>query len=142
MDDEEPDRVKTTRALFDRARTGLILVYTSTVALEEIAAAPESVQVRLADALRSTQQPVLDESETSRAFADELLRRGVLTERFLDDARHLGLAVANDLDAVVSWNFRHMVNPVRRRAVQATCLMLGYRPIDIVSPLEVTEDEP
>ena len=58
VDDEEPDRVKTTRALFDRARTRLILVYTSTVTLEEITQAPESVQVRLVDALTSIQQPV------------------------------------------------------------------------------------
>ena len=141
VDDETPGRVEVTQALFDQMRTGQILAYTSIIALEEIAEAPESVQAQLHSALNAVQQPVLDESEVSAAFADALLERGVLTARFRDDARHLGIAVADDLDAVISWNFKHMVNPSRRRAIQAVCLMLGFRPIDIISPLEVIANE-
>jgi hypothetical protein len=41
------------------------------------------------------------------------------------------------MDAVVSWNFRHMVNLERKRLVHSVNVRLGYRLLDIVSPWEV-----
>ena len=140
VDDEEPVRINTTRLLFDRIKSGLITAYTSIVTLEEIAEAPETVQTRIQSSLDTV--PVLDESEISINLADELIKRNVLTENFRDDARHLGVAIAHDLDAIISWNFRHMVNPLRRRQIQSACLMLGHRPIDIISPPEVITSQP
>jgi len=64
---------------------------------------------------------------TSIDLADELIKRSILTAKFRDDARHLGVAIDHDFDAVISWNFKHMVNPLRRRQIQSACLMLGYR---------------
>ena len=139
VDDEEFERVKTTQMLFDRIQSGIIRASTSIITLEEIAQAPESAQTRIQPSLNTL--PILDESEASISFANELVARNVLTEKFRDDARHLGIAVVEDMDAIISWNFRHMVNPARRRQIQSACLMLGHRPIDIISPLEVIRDD-
>ena len=139
VDDEEPGRVKTTQMLFDRIKSGVITASTSIVTLEEVAEAPETVQTRLQPSLDNVR--ILDESEASIHVANELIKRSVLAENFRDDARHLGVAIAHDFNAVISWNFRHMVNPLRRRQIQSACLLLGYRAIDIISPLEVVENE-
>ena len=45
------------------------------------------------------------------------------------------------VDAVVSWNFRDIVNIRTRRAVHSVNLRLGYPLIEIVSPEEVVEYE-
>ena len=45
------------------------------------------------------------------------------------------------VDAVVSWNFRDMVNIRTRRAVHSVNLRLGFPLIEIVSPEEVIGDE-
>lgn len=97
------------------------------------------MQIRIHPSLNNLS--ILDESEASISFADELIARNILTETFRDDARHLGVAVGEDFDAIIFWNFRHMVNPARRRQVQSACLMLGHRPIDIISPLEVVRND-
>ena len=55
------------------------------------------------------------------------------------DLRHLAVATINGVDAVVSWNFRDMVNIKTRRAVHSINLRLGFPLIEIVSPEEVIE---
>lgn len=139
VDNEEPGRVRTTQMLFDRIKLGIITASTSIVTLEEVAEAPEAVQTCLQPSLDNLR--ILDESEASIYIANELINHSVLSENFRDDARHLGIAIAHDFDAIISWNFRHMVNPLRRRQIQSACLLLGYRAIDIISPLEVVENE-
>lgn len=55
--------------------------------------------------------------------------------------RHLAVSVINGADAVVSWNFRDIVNVRTRRAVHSINLRLGLSLIEIVSPEEVIEYE-
>jgi len=65
------------------------------------------------------------------------LQEGVVPAKFRDDARHIAVAVVNELDAVISWNYRHMVNIVTKRRVNAVNLKTGYKQIEILSPEEV-----
>ena len=52
---------------------------------------------------------------------------------------HIALATVADVDVVVSWNFRHVVRFEKiRRIFNAVNLELGYKPIQIYSPREVT----
>jgi hypothetical protein len=44
---------------------------------------------------------------------------------------------AECMDAVVSWNFEHLVRLTTRLGVHGLNKMLGYRDIEIVSPEEV-----
>jgi len=57
-----------------------------------------------------------------------------------NDARHIALATVADLDAVVSWNFRDMVNLKKKNIVHSVNARFGYRLIDIISPLEVPRE--
>jgi hypothetical protein len=45
------------------------------------------------------------------------------------------------MDFVVSWNCRHLCNIQKKRKYNAVNIMMGYREIDIVTPLEVIGDE-
>jgi hypothetical protein len=51
--------------------------------------------------------------------------------------RHLAVATVNGVDAVISWNFRDIVNIRTRRAVHSINLRLGLPLIEIVSQEEV-----
>jgi hypothetical protein len=57
-----------------------------------------------------------------------------------NDARHIALATVADLDAIVSWNFRDMVNIRKKGIVHSVNARFGYRLIDIISPLEVPRE--
>ncbi|MFQ5904471.1 MAG: PIN domain nuclease, partial [Candidatus Binatia bacterium] len=57
--------------------------------------------------------------------------------RYRNDLRHVAVATVARVDALVSWNFRHLVNLRTRRAVHAVNVRLGYPLMEIVSPEEV-----
>lgn len=53
----------------------------------------------------------------------------------------LAIATLNDINVVVSWNFRHMVNVERKRRIDSVNLREGVPLIDIVSPWEVSDEK-
>ena len=76
-------------------------------------------------------------SHLARKYIDE----GIIPEKYLDDALHLAIASVNKLDAVVSWNFAHLVKFKTRREVKGINILLGYQEIDIATPEEMIENE-
>jgi len=61
--------------------------------------------------------------------------------RSTTDARHIAIATVNDLDMILSLNFEHIV---RKKTVLMTGSLnaqLGYRAVEIYSPMEVVDRE-
>jgi hypothetical protein len=84
---------------------------------------------------------VISEGENSAGLLEIYEKEGFVRKGARLDLRHLAVATVNSVDAVVSWNFRDIVNIRTRRAVHAANLRLGYPLIEIVSPEEVIEYE-
>ena len=57
--------------------------------------------------------------------------KGVFTEKSFDDCQHIGVAVVNNCDCIISWNFKHIVNIKTIRDVRAITNLEGYKPIEI-----------
>ncbi len=55
------------------------------------------------------------------------------------DSLHLALAAVHKLDALATWNFRHLANPRKRRHLAVLCGRLGLAPPEVVSPEELME---
>ena len=66
--------------------------------------------------------------------SDKILDLNILHPKSRDDANHIGVAVANGCDYVVSWNFKHMVNIKTINVIRAIANLNGYKYIDLVSP--------
>ncbi len=53
----------------------------------------------------------------------------------------MAAAIVNDLDALVSWNYRHLVNIRRREEFHRISVMNGYyKALQIVTPPEVPNE--
>lgn len=52
---------------------------------------------------------------------------------------HIALATIHKVDAFVSWNFMHYVNPERINAYNSVNLKLGYSRIEIKCPRELVD---
>ncbi len=50
------------------------------------------------------------------------------------DALHIALATYNEADALISWNFRHMVKLKTIRGVNGINRMLGLKELEILTP--------
>lgn len=138
-DTEDPKRVSIAEALVRKIKLGNYESFTSRLTLEEVSKAPEGIREGLVNILKDLELPVLVESEESLEFADLLVKQRVIPRRFRDDARHIAIAIFYDLDCLVSWNYRHMVNIRVKKMVTSLCIREGFKPIDIVSPEEVIE---
>lgn len=84
---------------------------------------------------------VLEESSESLALARAYLEANAIPADYEDDARHIAIATLNDINVIVSWNFRHMVNIDRKRRINSVNLREGLPLIDLVSPWEVSHEE-
>ena len=68
-------------------------------------------------------------------------RRKILPKRYTADMTHIALATVAAVDAVVSWNFKHIVRLEKIRLFNAVNVELGYRALSILSPREVATYE-
>ena len=69
------------------------------------------------------------------------LAEGILKANMLADAQHIAMATVANVDALVSWNFRHVVNLPRIHQYHGVNAKFGYPTIEIRSPREVLGDE-
>ena len=67
--------------------------------------------------------------------------RKILASKYGADMRHIALATIAAVDALVSWNFRHIVRLEKIRLFNAVNVESGYRVLNILSPREVTTHE-
>lgn len=84
---------------------------------------------------------IADVTEQALALQSAYLKEKVLGPKWEDDGLHVALATTNQCDMIVSWNFKHIVNYRRIPLYNAVNTLLGYRTIQIYSPLEVIGDE-
>lgn len=83
---------------------------------------------------------VLELDQAARSLARHYLSAGVIPQKYRDDAYHIAIATVNNQDAILSWNFQHIVKMKTKREVVAINMLEGYRAIDIYTPMEVVDD--
>lgn len=76
-------------------------------------------------------------TEEAGNLAELYIRHKIIPRKYEGDALHIAIAVINNTDIIISWNFAHMVKLKTKREVNAINLLQGYREVDIVSPWEI-----
>ena len=90
--------------------------------------------------LRKISFETLQESDETQALAEYYVTSKVFAPGFRADARHVAIATVHEVDALVSWNYRHMVSLHRKTLIAGTNIVRGYRPLEIVTPAEIIAD--
>jgi predicted nucleic acid-binding protein len=75
------------------------------------------------------------------ALRDAYLAAKILGPRWADDAAHVAAATVARADAIVSWNFQHIVRLDKMKAYNQVNLLQGYGILTIVTPKEVLSNE-
>jgi predicted nucleic acid-binding protein len=140
FDTEEPRRVSTAERLLYLIEDGTYEGYISRLTIEEVFAAPEKIHEKLQVKMSRANFVVLEENEESISLAEAYVTDGAIPDKYRDDARHIAIGVIHDLDYIVSWNYKHMVNIGVRRRINSINIRMGYNAIEIVAPEEVTGD--
>ncbi len=123
--------------IFEDFRGGTFQPVVSEIVAAEITEAPESVRERFGELVRMGAE-VLQVNAAVLALADRYRERKILTPKFYADGLHIALATTAEVDVLVSWNFKHIVHYEKIRDFNEVHLELGYKPLQIYSPREVT----
>ena len=101
--------------------------------IEEVSAGdPEAARQRI-DMIRPL--TVLDTNAEIEELADFLLLGGGLPPKARFDALHIARAAFHNVNVVMTWNFKHIANPVQLPVMRGLCAARGYRLPELVSPL-------
>jgi hypothetical protein len=136
FDDEWKDA---TQEMFRLADLGLYHLVASVVTATEVMGAPTNVQGHFANIFADPAQ-LLELSDEAETLAQSYIAAGVVTPKYLDDARHIAIASIHALPIVVSWNFKHLANIKREAGFNAVNLLQGYPQIRILTPLQLLNE--
>jgi len=128
------------KKLIDRFKKGELIAVISEITKLELKNAPIDVQ-KILDKIPKKNIEFVELTEEATELSKEYLSEGVLTKSKLVDAQHIAIATVNNVDLIVSWNFKHIVNIDKIRGFNAVNLKMGYSIIDIRSPWEVISYE-
>jgi len=80
---------------------------------------------------------VLKEKKAIKELAKAYVEKGIVSEKYIDDALHVAMASYYEISYLVSWNYEHLVKVKTRRLVNSVNILEGFKEIEIVSPLEL-----
>lgn len=126
-----------TRQWWNR-KLGNVTACISPYVIEEVSAGDPEAATQRIDAIRGLS--LLDTNEGIEALADFLLLGGGLPAKARLDALHIACAAYHGMNVVLTWNFKHIANPVQLPVMRGLCAARGYRLPELVSPLEMMEN--
>ena len=128
-----------TRLLFQNIKDGKYAVFISDLVKEELENAPENVK----NLLTEIKYHMIEVTAEHEKLADEYIREEVIGKTSKDDCIHIATATIYNIDFLVSWNFKHIVNVKRIRGYNAVNIKNGYKSLEIRSPKDmgVYDDE-
>ncbi|MDA8021332.1 MAG: type II toxin-antitoxin system VapC family toxin [Thermoanaerobaculia bacterium] len=72
-------------------------------------------------------------------LVDHLMREVSLSATVVNDAIHIACAATSGAEFLMTWNFKHIANPVLRDKIGSACRQAGYEPAVICTPEELLE---
>lgn len=132
-DTSKPMRQLITQKWFENNASSHIL-YISVIAIDEIAELGNSDRKHnIKNLIFDYKMKVLKLSEEAVNLSKKYMRKGAIPWSEPDDAYHVAIASVNHLDALASWNFKHIVsiNPIRK--IHEINIQNGYPIIEIGS---------
>ena len=112
--------------------------YISELVLEE---AGQGDQLASAARLRELEGfKELEINEQCGILASALISDGVIPSQYPEDALHIAIAAIHGINIIVTWNFKHINNPVTRHRIRESIENHGYSSPEICSPDEFLGD--
>jgi predicted nucleic acid-binding protein len=123
-----------TQKLWERVKAGDFDVVLSDVDFDELAKCATGKRAILADYLAQIQYEHIEVDADTLRVADKMVDLGILKQKSYEDCQHIAAAVVSGCDAVVSWNFKHIVNHKTMQGVKAITALEGRSDLLIYTP--------
>lgn len=130
---EEP-----TLQLFERLKLSQIICVYSSLTENELIKAPVMVRDYFKSLPKGNLEYIRVHTDAV-SLAKQYIDAKVVGQTSFDDCVHIAMATIHQVDILVSWNFKHIVNVYRIRGYNDINLKNGYSQIEIRSPRELVD---
>jgi predicted nucleic acid-binding protein len=134
FDERNPERKSLTKIFFNGIDE--FDAYISDITVAEIEQTPDKeLRTKMNDI--KAQFSVLSSTEDVEWLGNKYMEYGAVPERYAEDAYHIAIAVINEIDFLLSWNFKHIVRRKTRDIVQMVNTLNRFKHIEIMTPAEL-----
>ena len=82
---------------------------------------------------------ILELTDDDKELADIYIEKGAIPKKYSEDALHIAVAVNNNMDFLLSWNFKHIVKLKTKNIVRLVNTLAKIAQIEIITPAELLE---
>lgn len=134
FDEKNPERKLLTETFFKEVESFKACI--SEVVVMEIEKTPD-LDLRRKMKKTISQFSVLPLTNEVEWLTKEYDRYGVFPEDYPEDAYHVAIAVINEMDYVLTWNFKHIVRRKTKDVVRMVNTLNGLKQTEIATPGEL-----
>jgi predicted nucleic acid-binding protein len=136
FDDRNPERKSLTEDFFKMS--GEFDFYISEVTVAELNLTPD---IKLKEKMQNLTKniPILKLSNDDEELAAVYVLKNAIPSDYSEDALHIASAVLNNMDYLVSWNFKHIVKLKTKNIVKMINTLKKYKNIEIITPAEILD---
>jgi predicted nucleic acid-binding protein len=134
FDERNPERKSLTESFFKEIEKSE--AYISEITIAEVKRVPD---LELQNKMMRTisQFSMLSLTDDVEWLAKEYIRYSAVPESYPEDAYHIAIAVINEVDYLLSWNFKHIVRRKTKDIVRMVSTLNRLRHVEIMTPAEL-----
>lgn len=140
--DDAPRERDVTKEFFDVIEKEIYEIFISGVVIKEVNDAPQPKQTDLLNLIGKYKPVKLENTREAEELAKIYMERGIVPEKKRDDALHVAIATVTEVDALITWNYKHLANLRKAELFHGISLEMGYfKKLEIITPMEVSSYE-
>lgn len=138
--DDAPELKRITEEFFENyVKKDIYVVYISDIVVREIEKTRDEMKkIKLLEIIGKYSLRILRLNEDSHTLANIYIREKIIPARKIEDAQHIAISTCNQIDILLSWNFKHLSNIQKQINVRIVNEKEGYfYPLILTNPMEV-----
>lgn len=140
--DDAPEKKEITVIFFDKIKQGEYEIFVSDIVIEEMSRANDKKKQLLLNMLKEYTPKRLIINEQVVALANKYIAEGVFPLNKIEDAIHTAVATIFEMDALISWNLKHLSNFKKMEMINGVNMKEGYlKRLELITPMEVSDEE-
>ncbi len=112
----------------------------SEVSVFELKYAPSEIR-RVLSKIPKSNLEIVRLTDEAVQLSNLYIKEKIVTEKSLADTQHIAIATVQQVDLLISWNFKHIVNFDKIRLYNAVNLKYGYKILEIRNPRDLTNEK-
>lgn len=139
--DDAPEKKEITRTFFDKIRHGEYEIFISDAVIEEIGRADDEKKQLLLNIIKEYNPKRLIINEEVMELGKKYVSEGAFPANKVEDAIHAAMATAYEMDALISWNLKHLSNLKKMEMINGINMKEGYfKRLELITPMEVSDE--